>query len=674
LWVLVQFYNDRNPLRNVENEFAVKTNLDNPAIHNMIVMMETKTVLPQWIIENPKVITASTGERRLTFKDALKFAETVMHHKDILVIVNTDIFLDHKTTKWSDLFQIFESNPSKIVMALTRHEYASEDAYWMDQAIEQGYSQDAWIFQKYADVPLVSTKLLDQLDFCVGGCPGCDNYLVYLLKKFGGVDMYNLAFQFKIFHFDRCRGHTLGSMIFTEKTDFTVRKLMESNQDILTVGVLCPYIDYQTISIPLLVNDVSSQCFRKTHGPHKHTTNVDTNNTSGVNGNIVFDELRYIELMKMRITAVHCTHVTPDERTKTLSTCVKSMTNTQTYLNVLEIIKNYDFPDAAYMYCCWTMHLYQKQKLREAMNKAMVACKFHYNSECDPKLVEYYTYTRYHLVGYIGYAVGDYVNGLSGAQKAYAAKPNETDKKNIALYETALVTCAPSHLMDKVIASTTFWFCVPLYNRCDDITKLLNNLLDTCTTFSIKIVIADFTSTDINFEHVKYPIVVINVPGVFNIAKALQTCTDYCHAHGLANDILVLLDADTVFNELQKTLTYISNVVVRGKSYYCPIVSTEAKPNVWSATFNGEVYVPNEEHFGTGFIAIHNGDYEMAGGFKDSVFLTERGESWGYHDTYLTQKLGFLRQIRPVESEVWLRSHKRDANTKWFSAKGANYF
>jgi hypothetical protein len=232
--------------------------------------------------------------------------------------------------------------------------------------------------------------------------------------------------------------------------------------------------------------------------------------------------------MKARIIAVHCPSVTLEERTQTLRTCVKSMVNTQTYINVLEVVKNYDFPDAAYLYCSWAIHLHQQQKLQEAMNVAMVACKFNYATHtthhCDTKFSEYYSYLRYHLVGYYGFAVKDYLNGLYGAEKACIAKPNDIDARNVVLYKTVPLEQGPTK-------QVTFWVCVPLFNRHDDVTKLLHNLLGTSvsTLFTIKIVIADFNSTDIDFDKVlsQYTsglVTIIKMAGTFNIAKALQAC------------------------------------------------------------------------------------------------------------------------------------------------------
>jgi hypothetical protein len=227
--------------------------------------------------------------------------------------------------------------------------------------------------------------------------------------------------------------------------------------------------------------------------------------------------------------------------------------------------------------------------------------------------------------------------------------------------------------------------CIPLYNRGEDVLKLLFNIKDIWEKnkvferpFEIKVIIGDFYSTDINFQEIKkcfpYELVIINLDGNFNISKSIQACTDSVTN---PNDILMIIDADTVFEDGLNTFKHIINNVKQSESYYCPIVSTEAIPNKWPYTFNGKVYVPVSDHGGTGFVCVYNSDWIKSGGFNGSNYLLERGEFWGAHDDYMNVvlvKVALLKINREIVSNIWLRYHKRDVNKKWFSQQSSDYF
>jgi hypothetical protein len=172
------------------------------------------------------------------------------------------------------------------------------------------------------------------------------------------------------------------------------------------------------------------------------------------------------------------------------------------------------------------------------------------------------------------------------------------------------------------------------------------------------------------------PVIVLDLDGNFNIAKALQACADSVSDVNINTSILMFVDADTVFENGSQLFTEIVCGIEKGKTYYCPIVSTEAKPTQWQSTFDGSVYIPDQDHLGTGLIAIHNIDYKACGGFHNSEFMNDRGEHWGQHDTFIDQKLQLcgLKPVRPVESRIWLRHHQRNTDTKWFSLNGSDHF
>jgi hypothetical protein len=218
--------------------------------------------------------------------------------------------------------------------------------------------------------------------------------------------------------------------------------------------------------------------------------------------------------------------------------------------------------------------------------------------------------------------------------------------------------------------------CVPLFNRGSDITNLVQNINSIkIPNITLNVIIGDYHSTDVDLNQIikdlEIKVTVIQIDGRFNLAKSLQICSDTV----LDPDELIMhIDADTVFDNGSELFTRISNYVIQGQSYYCPIVSTEGRPKKWSSQYNGKVYVPTEDHCGSGLILIYNSDYKNSGGFNNSEYMNERGEIWGHHERILLSRLSFLNKIRHIESDIWLRMHKRDKDSVWYSGGSTDYF
>jgi hypothetical protein len=219
---------------------------------------------------------------------------------------------------------------------------------------------------------------------------------------------------------------------------------------------------------------------------------------------------------------------------------------------------------------------------------------------------------------------------------------------------------------------------VPLYNRGDDFVKLLENL----KYVFCKIWVCDFGSTDIDItKEDSFPrkFNVISLKETFNWAKGIETVVRSQELAQCENAIIVMLDADTVFDDPIKTLAEIKAQVIRNKTFYAPNVATEGRPNpnknpIWKTEFNGRHWVPLDtipmrERRGFGFCAVYRSDYVLSGGFQGSDFMGERGEYWGQADTFIMQKLQMsqLTPIRPILSNVWLRLNNRDRKEHWYS-------
>lgn len=220
---------------------------------------------------------------------------------------------------------------------------------------------------------------------------------------------------------------------------------------------------------------------------------------------------------------------------------------------------------------------------------------------------------------------------------------------------------------------------VPLHNRGNDVTKLLMNL----ERLSVRVVVVDHHSLDIDFPSLlptlDLKVDVIQTDGPFNLAKALQIG---CASIQDPNAIVVLIDADTVFDDAHETFKWIWQTLQDPSCYLCPNVSTEARPGPvltqahrgYAAEFNGRVWVPTTDPRGAGFIACRLKHFRKSGGYLNSDLLDARGEYWGSADTHLMERLDSigLKRIRPTLADVWLRKNDRDVQNKWYSKGGGS--
>jgi glycosyltransferase involved in cell wall biosynthesis len=225
--------------------------------------------------------------------------------------------------------------------------------------------------------------------------------------------------------------------------------------------------------------------------------------------------------------------------------------------------------------------------------------------------------------------------------------------------------------------------CIPLWNRGPDIEKLLANLEEIHqkidkSKLKFEVHITDFHSTDIDLnikqKEVSYPLHVYNLNGQFNIGIALQNCFNQVSN---PDHLVMICDADTVFENGEHNLLRVINDVKQGINFYCPVVSFEDKPRGSRVEFKGGRYTPQEDTGGRGFMILYNSDLQRSGTFGNSPYLSERGKKWGGHDSYLAERLSNLRLhcIRPIEEWIWLRAHDRDPQKNgWFSDGGSQLY
>lgn len=223
--------------------------------------------------------------------------------------------------------------------------------------------------------------------------------------------------------------------------------------------------------------------------------------------------------------------------------------------------------------------------------------------------------------------------------------------------------------------TTPLNFCVPLWNRAENIKQLLDNLqtqVNDSNEKNFKLWIADFNSTDVVLDELikqyKMPIEIVKIDGPFIIAKGLQIAAEKLPL----GEIVYFIDADAVFPKC--IFQRVRNCVTLGKQFYCPMIAFEQE--------NGKIIFPKggRDHGGKGHIGVFVNDFIKCRGWRDNEHLTEtpipgpgpmERQKWGGHDGHLYNKLRWdhLNCCRPHEMDQWSRHHNRATNP-WYKLGG----
>jgi glycosyltransferase involved in cell wall biosynthesis len=221
--------------------------------------------------------------------------------------------------------------------------------------------------------------------------------------------------------------------------------------------------------------------------------------------------------------------------------------------------------------------------------------------------------------------------------------------------------------------------CIPLWNRGDDIKKLLSNLeilhhkLDK-NVVNFNLIIADFCSTDVDLaletSKCTFPVRIKSIDDVFNIAVGITSAVN-----DAMTELVLITDADTVFDE-NIDLHRLCGRITEGQTFLAPICSTEAEPNgLWGSIYNSSkhIHVPTNDHGGSGFVLCYLSDWKRSRVFIDSGYLEERGRYWGGHDDVMSRDLGrCLSRVRYITDEIWTRPNIRVG--AWYSTGGSGHY
>ena len=203
--LVVQYYNDSNAERQDEINFCFEANLENPHIVKLHNLIEPGVTVPSKISNNPKYIEHRV-DSWLTYKQTFDYVNENLPVDSTVCLCNADIFLDHNS-RWKDTKTLLDLS---IVFCLSRYEFNGVNSATKDEALKKiayANAQDAWVFK----TPI----LVKDADFKMGKL-GSDNAIADRIKNSGYIPI-NSPNQFKLYHYDVCRGKTGANYLNIQK-------------------------------------------------------------------------------------------------------------------------------------------------------------------------------------------------------------------------------------------------------------------------------------------------------------------------------------------------------------------------------------------------------------------------------------------------------------------------
>jgi hypothetical protein len=185
--LILNYYVDKRADRNAELQTCFMRNLNNPDIHNIVVVSNESDYLSLVDkCENKHKIIPIITESRPTFNDYFGITRTLFNGEDnINIISNLDIIIPSETLK---LVGNYINN--NTCLALSRWDIQDLDKN-ISSLFDRADSQDTWIF-------LGSVKNIGMADFTLGKA-GCDNKIAYLLSE-NGYYVINPSKTLKTYH------------------------------------------------------------------------------------------------------------------------------------------------------------------------------------------------------------------------------------------------------------------------------------------------------------------------------------------------------------------------------------------------------------------------------------------------------------------------------------------
>ena len=202
IYLILQFYVDKNAARHAENVFCLQRNADNVHIRSIFLLNEREYSAAELGVNDPNgKIKQVVTNARLLYSDV--FAHVSSKNIDgYVVFANTDIFLD------DSIVELRHTNlhRKKQMYALLRHEY---DPYsGRSRLFGPRYdSQDTWIFHSSQNITANQGRAL-RFSF---GKPGCDNKFAYVASALGYA-LFNDPLLIKTHHYHTSQARNYSSI------------------------------------------------------------------------------------------------------------------------------------------------------------------------------------------------------------------------------------------------------------------------------------------------------------------------------------------------------------------------------------------------------------------------------------------------------------------------------
>lgn len=202
IYLILQFYVDKNATRHAENVFCLQKNADNEHIRSIILLNEREYSAAELGVTDPcgkiKQVVINT---RLLYSDVFSYASS-QKIDGYVVFANTDIFLDDSIAE----LRHTNLHRKKQMYALLRHEY---DAYsGRSRLFGPRYdSQDTWIFHSSQNITSNQGRAM-RFSF---GKPGCDNKFAYVASALG-YELVNDPLNIKTHHYHTSQARNYSSI------------------------------------------------------------------------------------------------------------------------------------------------------------------------------------------------------------------------------------------------------------------------------------------------------------------------------------------------------------------------------------------------------------------------------------------------------------------------------
>ena len=224
-YIYCNYYSDKDPARREENLRCVAHNLSLPWLTGMVIFLDQEHHKQD--IPPDHKITFVTLDRRMEFRDAIQHANDSLPPDSVFMILNLDIMIEDSAA-WQHIDRdFFQTGWPHKAMVCKRHNLAADGSLWVeDDSWRKGEFCDAYVMT----TPVMPGLLQQDLAFCVGGAPQCDNTMMYLMHLYYHV--FSWGSRYRIMHLDLARKPQVTGMILNDATDHRASKRRDQHIDI----------------------------------------------------------------------------------------------------------------------------------------------------------------------------------------------------------------------------------------------------------------------------------------------------------------------------------------------------------------------------------------------------------------------------------------------------------